>query len=149
MTLLEVHLSESQVSRTQADARRVMRQLARSSRGAKVEVDARLLSRFVRFIEGVQPADDPKARRPRSVATGRGPALAEDREISPQEAAAILGMSRPSVMRLIGMGELHPRKVHSRNRLSLAEVQAYKERGESLRRKALRELTTLSEQYDF
>jgi excisionase family DNA binding protein len=70
-------------------------------------------------------------------------------EISPQEAADILQMSRPSVMRLIEKGFLHPRKVLSRNRLSRAEVMAYQHKHALQQRQALAHLTALAEEYDF
>jgi predicted DNA-binding transcriptional regulator AlpA len=70
-------------------------------------------------------------------------------EISPQEAADILQMSRPSVMRLIQKGFLHPRKVLSRNKLSRAEVLAYQAEHAREQREALTNLTALSNEYDF
>jgi excisionase family DNA binding protein len=75
-------------------------------------------------------------------------AVATD-EISPQEAAAILQMSRPSVMRLIAKGQLHPRKVLSHNKLSRAEVDNYQHEQSRQQRQALSNLVTLTEEYDF
>jgi predicted DNA-binding transcriptional regulator AlpA len=69
-------------------------------------------------------------------------------EISPQEAAAILQMSRPSVMRLIAKGQLHPRKVLSHNKLSRAEVVNYQIEQSREQRQALSNLVTLTEDYD-
>src|ERR1700679_1373400 len=48
---------------------------------------------------------------------------ADEDEITPNQAPAILKMSRPSVMRLIELGKLHPRMVHSRHKLLRAEVE--------------------------
>lgn len=70
-------------------------------------------------------------------------------ELTPNEAAEILGMSRPSVMRLIAQGELHPRKVHSRHKLLRAEVVALAHAQTRERRAALAALTALSEEFDF
>jgi Helix-turn-helix domain len=70
-------------------------------------------------------------------------------EITPNQAAGILHMSRPSVMRLIEKGELHPRMVHSRHKLSRTEVLALAEQQTRERRKALANLTELSEEYGF
>jgi hypothetical protein len=70
-------------------------------------------------------------------------------EITPNHAAGILRMSRPSVMRLIEKGELHPRMVHSRHKLLRAEVVALAERQTRERRKALANLTELTEEYGF
>ena len=74
---------------------------------------------------------------------------AEKDEITPNQAAGILNMSRPSVMRLIEKGELHPRMVHSRHKLSRTEVLALAEQQTRERRKALANLTELSEEYGF
>lgn len=72
-----------------------------------------------------------------------------DAEISPQEAAALLGMSRPSVMRLIDKGQLSARMVNTHYRLSQSEVIAYRERQTRIRRHGLSELTSISEEHDF
>ena len=70
-------------------------------------------------------------------------------EISPQEAAGILRMSRPSVMRLIERGPLHARMVGSHHRLSRTEVLAYKRRQTRVRREALAKLGDLADELDF
>jgi len=72
-----------------------------------------------------------------------------DAEISPQEAAGILRMSRPSVMRLIERGHLHARMVGSHHRLSRTEVLAYKHRQTRVRREALMNLADLADKLDF
>jgi hypothetical protein len=72
-----------------------------------------------------------------------------DDEISPREAADILRMSRPSVMRLIALGRLHPRMVLSRHKLSRAEVLDYRDKQTRERREALAGLSRLSEEHDF
>jgi hypothetical protein len=51
-------------------------------------------------------------------------------------------------MRLIAMGRLHARKVLSRNKLSRAEVLAFHERNTQGRRKALAEMSAMSEEFD-
>ncbi|MCV7197922.1 helix-turn-helix domain-containing protein [Mycobacterium angelicum] len=54
--------------------------------------------------------------------------LARDREISTQQAAEILGLSRPTVVRLIEDGELHAHVPGAvRRKLRLADVLAYRE----------------------
>jgi DNA-binding MarR family transcriptional regulator len=73
--------------------------------------------------------------------------MADEDEITPNQAAGILKMSRPSVMRLIEKGELHPRMVHSRHKLSRTDVVALAEQQTRERRKALANLTELSEEY--
>jgi excisionase family DNA binding protein len=49
-------------------------------------------------------------------------------DLSPNEVAAALGLSRPRVYRLIEDGELRGHKVRSRLRVEPAEVRALKER---------------------
>jgi hypothetical protein len=134
-----------------ADARREARALrarvARRRSNTKVEVDAGTLKSILKVVEAVS------SQLPRGgVVIGRAkalePTVAGD-EISPQEAAAILQMSRPSVMRLIAKGQLHPRKVLSHNKLSRAEVVNYQIEQSRQQRQALSNLVALTEDYDF
>jgi len=67
-------------------------------------------------------------------------------ELTPQEAAQILRMSRPSVMRLIERGLLHARMVGSHHRLSRTEVVAYFQQQATTRRDALANLAHLTEE---
>jgi excisionase family DNA binding protein len=67
-------------------------------------------------------------------------ACGHEAEVTPQEAAQILHMSRPSVMRLIERGLLHARMVGSHHRLSRTEVLAYRTQQTSSRRAALANL---------
>jgi hypothetical protein len=133
-----------------AEAQRKLRTLRARVAGrrpnTKIEVDAGTLQSILMVIDAVTPKP---TRRP--AAPQRAP-LAERKvidEISPQEAADILQMSRPSVMRLIQKGFLHPRKVLSRNKLSRAEVLAYQAEHAREQREALANLTALSDEYDF
>jgi hypothetical protein len=50
---------------------------------------------------------------------------------------------------MIAKGELHPRKVLSRNKLSRAEVETYEREQSKRQRQALDNLVTLTEDYDF
>jgi excisionase family DNA binding protein len=77
-----------------------------------------------------------------------GQATPVDDEVTPNEAAEILGMSRPSVMRLIANGALHPRMVHSRHKLSRAEVVALAHAQTRERRAALANLAAFCEEFD-
>lgn len=65
--------------------------------------------------------------------------LAEDAEVSPEEAAAILGVSRPLVRRRMDGGVLPYRRVGAHRRLRLADVLALKRR-EAPVRAAMEEL---------
>ena len=116
-------------------------------------VDAATLIKFLRLIgEARLKPEKQQPARARAL-VGRGvahqPVEAAGDEISPQEAADILKMSRPSVMRLIAEGHLHPRKVLSRNRLSRAEVVAFQKRNARRQRQALENLSALSEEHGF
>lgn len=57
-----------------------------------------------------------------AAAGGRVAVLAEDAEVSPEDAAAILGMSRPLVRRRMDAGVLPFRRVGAHRRLRLADV---------------------------
>lgn len=152
MTVLEVLLSKREVAETQRKARALRKRVAAKSPRAKVEVDAATLLKVLRFVGEAKP--QPKSQlsaRARNRLGRRGVPQSTgvvDDEISPQEAASILKMSRPSVMRLIAQGFLHPRKVLSRNRLARAEVLAFQERHARRQRKALENLSAMSEEYD-
>lgn len=149
MAVLEVALSEREVAETQRKARALRERVAGKPPWAKVEVSATTLAELLRLVDEAKL----KPEKRRSAQPGRGaarqPTEAPDDEISPQEAAGILKMSRPSVMRLIADGHLHPRKVLSRNRLSRAEVVAFQKRNARRQRQALENLSALSEEYGF
>jgi excisionase family DNA binding protein len=72
--------------------------------------------------------------------------LTRDRDITTQQAAELLGLSRPTVVRLIDTGEL-PAYVPGteRRKLRLADVLAYRE---ELRRRRNRFITESSSAYD-
>ena len=60
--------------------------------------------------------------------------LAEDTEITPEEAAGILGISRPLVRRRMDVGLLPFRRVGAHRRLRLADVLALRAREEPVRK---------------
>jgi excisionase family DNA binding protein len=65
--------------------------------------------------------------------------LTDDAEISPEDAATILGISRPLVRRRMDVGDLPFRRVGAHRRLRLADVLALKQR-EAPVRAAIKEL---------
>lgn len=59
--------------------------------------------------------------------------LSEDREVTPNEAAQVLGLSRPLVVQRMNVGELPFRRVGAHRRARLSDVLALKERLEAQR----------------
>lgn len=74
-------------------------------------------------------------------AEGKSVLLAEqDEEISTQQAADLLGVSRPYLVKLLDAGELPSRKVGVRRRVRMGDVLDYQECESAARREALAEL---------
>jgi excisionase family DNA binding protein len=72
-----------------------------------------------------------------------------DNELTTQEAADLLGVSRPYLVRLIDQGKLDCRWVGKHRRLRVEEVLAYRRIRQTERRDALTELTEQSERLAF
>ena len=135
-------VSAKEIAEARRKARALRSRVAHRRSDAKIDVDVSTLRAILKVIGATSTrtgGDQSKGAEQKSSTD----------EISPQEAADILRMSRPSVMRLISMGHLHPRKILSRNKLSRAEVVAYQQNLSRQQRQALDNLAAMTEEYDF
>jgi excisionase family DNA binding protein len=64
-------------------------------------------------------------------------------EVTPTEAAVLLGMSRPQVRKLMDRGLLEFRKVGTHHRIRISSIRAFLEAERPRRREALAELAAL------
>lgn len=71
--------------------------------------------------------------------------LSCEEEISPREAAGLLGVSRPFASRLLDEGKIPSRRVGTHRRAFVKDVLAYRERELEARRAALDELAAESQ----
>ena len=76
------------------------------------------------------------------LASGRGVAIVPvDRELTTTEAAGLLGISRPTLIKLLEAGEIDYSRPNSSRRIPLDQVLAYRDRRGRARRAILDELT--------
>jgi excisionase family DNA binding protein len=76
------------------------------------------------------------------LASGRGVAIVPvDRELTTTEAAGLLGVSRPTLIKLLEAGEIGYSRPNSSRRIPLDQVLAYRDRRHQARRAILDELT--------
>ena len=72
--------------------------------------------------------------------------VADEPEITTEQAAKLLHVSRPYVVGLVDKGQLPARNVGKQRRLLLKDVLAYKRDNEAKRREALHELAALDQE---
>jgi excisionase family DNA binding protein len=76
------------------------------------------------------------------LASGRGVAVVPvDQELTTREAADLLGVSRPTLIKLLDAGEIGYSRPSSSRRIPLEQVLAYKRRRSRKRRELLSEMT--------
>ena len=135
-------VSAKEIAEARRKARALRSRVVHRRSDTKIDVDVGTLKVFLKVVGAASP-------RGAGIQSKDSEQTSLSDEISPQEAAGILRMSRPSVMRLISLGHLHPRKILSRNKLSRAEVVAYQENLSRQQRQALDNLATMTEEYNF
>ncbi|MDQ3380872.1 MAG: helix-turn-helix domain-containing protein [Actinomycetota bacterium] len=74
--------------------------------------------------------------------------IPHDKELTTKEAADILNLSRPFLIRLLDRDEIPYHRVGTHRRLRVEDVLAYREQRGVHRREKLRELTRLSEEVE-
>lgn len=72
--------------------------------------------------------------------------LRSPEDLTTEQAGAVLGVSRPTVVRLVEAGKLPARMVGTHRRLALSEVLAYREASTKRRRRALDEMAREAEE---
>lgn len=104
--------------------------------------------RSLRLIRGGAETELPRSVREiltqvaEALASGRGVAVVPvDRELTTREAADLLGISRPTLIKLLDAEEIGYSRPNSSRRIPLEEVLAYKERRSRKRRELLSEMT--------
>jgi excisionase family DNA binding protein len=131
------------------------RSLARESRGIVKECLSESGSCQVKiFVDGVERnmqvpmmAMRVLTEALRQIATGKSPVvLPLDAEISTQQAADILNVSRPYLVGLLENNEIPFRKVGTHRRVRLLDVLTYKRRNDEERMKVLDELAAQAQE---
>lgn len=122
---------ESEVEQADAAARALAKGrvvvVPRGGKGASVEVPASVVRVLAEVLD--------HARRGELVRV-----IADDAEITTQQAADLLNVSRPYIVGLVDRGEIPSRKVGARRRLKLSDVLLYREVDQARRLAAVKAL---------
>lgn len=123
---------------------------ARSAREALDEPSATLVVRVQgRDVPLPEPAVVAVKEALLELADGHGVrVLRDDREVTTQEAADILNLSRPHLVRLLEQGKLPFHMVGTHRRVLLADVLAFKAERSARRESAFRELADEAQKHD-
>jgi excisionase family DNA binding protein len=98
-------------------------------------------------VEIPAPAADLLLRLLNQLAQGHAVTIVPVRaELTTQQAAEILGVSRPFVVKEIEERRLPARKVGTRRRVMLGDLMTYKQRSDASRQRALADLAALDEE---
>lgn len=119
-------------------ARKVLRALGDRPRitteqGTVLDLPQPVLEALAEFLEAAADGE-------------RAMVLRSPEDLTTEQAAAILGVSRPTVVRLVDAGKLPARLVGTHRRLALGDVLAHRETTAEKRRVALDEMTREAEE---
>ena len=101
--------------------------------GEPLVLPAAVLTAIAEVLEAASDGDAPLVLR-----------SADD--LTTEQAASVLGVSRPTVVRMIEAGKLPAHKVGTHRRLALGDVVAYRELANGRRREALDRMTRQAEE---
>jgi len=112
------------------DAEALRRALARSGAEVRVALSRETAELMARLVDAQARGDE--------ILTTPGKA-----EVTPTEAAVLLGMSRPQVRKLMDRGLLEFRRVGTHHRITMSSIKMFLDNERSRRREALADLAAL------
>lgn len=145
MTVAEIEIPSSQVSREAQEALRPLSELVRAHEFEDV------------LLRAERDGDEAEARVPRAayrlflevlaqLANGNAVTIVPiHAELTTQQAAELLNVSRPFLVQLLESGAIPYRKVGTHRRIFAKDLLTYKQKDEARRRQAARELTQEAE----
>jgi len=115
---------------------------------ASASSGTQLISQDGRRLDIPNPIYDVLLRATQELAGGAAVALIPlPRELTTQQAADLLNVSRPFLIKLLDEGAIPYTRPRAHRRVLLSDVVAYKRRRDATRRAALSELIALAEEY--